>query len=380
MSAYSGRVGGPVPVTIDVVGGRDPSGNIQPVNLDVSGNLLVSGTGGGGAVTIADGADVAEGSTADAAWSGTGAGTVVSVLKKIASAGGGAVSIADGADVAEGATTDVAVVGDNAGTVSAKLRGLNKILADVWSSGSHWLQVSIQNATLAVTQSGAWVLSAGAAIIGKVGIDQTTPGTTNGVQTLTGSTTAVTQATAASLNAQVVGSIASGAADSGNPVKTGGVAQTSLPAAATAGNRVNFLADVYGRLFTRTGTQGPAGNIWTAIHVPATNTQATATKASAGAGVRNVCTGFSVAISANSGTPTALQLTVSLIDGTSGGTTYLWRSTISLPAIPGATVAIVRGGLWLPGSAATALTLEFSAAGGASTFESVSMEGTTVAE
>lgn len=35
-------------------------------------------------------------------------------------------------------------------------------------------------------------LIAGSAIIGKVGIDQTTPGTTNGVQTLTGSTTAVT--------------------------------------------------------------------------------------------------------------------------------------------------------------------------------------------
>lgn len=35
-------------------------------------------------------------------------------------------------------------------------------------------------------------LVAGTAIIGKVGIDQTTPGTTNGVQTLTGSTTAVT--------------------------------------------------------------------------------------------------------------------------------------------------------------------------------------------
>jgi hypothetical protein len=36
---------------------------------------------------------------------------------------------------------------------------------------------------LAVTQSGSWVLSAGSAIIGKVGIDQTTPGTTNAVHT-----------------------------------------------------------------------------------------------------------------------------------------------------------------------------------------------------
>lgn len=45
--------------------------------------------------------------------------------------GGGkqAVTIADGDDVAEGSTTDAGVTGDTAGTVSAKLRGLNKELA-----------------------------------------------------------------------------------------------------------------------------------------------------------------------------------------------------------------------------------------------------------
>lgn len=48
--------------------------------------------------------------------------------------GGGAATIADGADVAEGATTDSAVVGDAAGTVSAKLRGLSKILNSAWNS------------------------------------------------------------------------------------------------------------------------------------------------------------------------------------------------------------------------------------------------------
>jgi hypothetical protein len=46
------------------------------------------GSGGGGAVTIADGADVAQGTTTDAAWV-SGAGTVISLLKKIASPGGG---------------------------------------------------------------------------------------------------------------------------------------------------------------------------------------------------------------------------------------------------------------------------------------------------
>lgn len=47
-----------------------------------SGGGSASGGGGGGAVTIADGADVAQGSIADAAWSGSGNGTVVSLLKK----------------------------------------------------------------------------------------------------------------------------------------------------------------------------------------------------------------------------------------------------------------------------------------------------------
>lgn len=73
-------------------------------------------------------------------------------------------------------------------------------------------------------------LQAGSAIAGKFGIDQTTPGTTNGVQTLSGSTTAVTQATAANLNATVVGAGAAGT-PSGGVVSVQGVASgTVLPA------------------------------------------------------------------------------------------------------------------------------------------------------
>lgn len=55
--------------------------------------------------------------------------------------GGGAVTIADGDDAAEGATTDVAVTGDNSGTVSAKVRGLNKIWANVWDSINGWFKL-----------------------------------------------------------------------------------------------------------------------------------------------------------------------------------------------------------------------------------------------
>lgn len=97
-----------------------------PVEVDpLTGQLQVSGSGGGGgggAATIADGADVAEGTTTDAAWS-SGPGTVISLLKKIASAGGSAVSIADGSDVAEGTTTDAAYT-SGGGTVVALLKGI----------------------------------------------------------------------------------------------------------------------------------------------------------------------------------------------------------------------------------------------------------------
>ena len=67
-----------------------------------------------------------------------------------------AVTIADGADVTQGAIADAAVITNTTGTVSAKLRGIVGLLASCISIGSNWMQVSIQNATLAVTQSGTW--------------------------------------------------------------------------------------------------------------------------------------------------------------------------------------------------------------------------------
>ena len=116
---------------------------------------------------------------------------------------------------------------------------------------------------------------------------------------------------------------------------------------------------------------------WTAIHVPAANTQATATQASAGAGLRNVCMSITVILAAAATVPTAVNVTISLIDGASGGVTYLWRTTLSLPATAGATTGVAITGLAIRGSVDTAMTLEFSGAGGANTIESVTMSGVT---
>lgn len=79
-------------------------------------------------------------------------------------AAAGASTIADGADVAEGATTDAVVAAGAVGTVSAKLRRLTTDL-DAFKTANH---ADLIAAT-----------PAGTNLIGKVGIDQTTPGTTN---------------------------------------------------------------------------------------------------------------------------------------------------------------------------------------------------------
>lgn len=50
----------------------------------------------------------------------------------------------------------------------------------------------------------------------------------------------VTQPTASQLNAQVVGNVASGATDAGNPVKVGGVVSTTIPTALTSGQRADL--------------------------------------------------------------------------------------------------------------------------------------------
>jgi hypothetical protein len=58
-----------------------------------------------------------------------------------------------------GATNDAAVVADADGSVSAKLRGMVKILADVWDSVNHWLKVQLQASENHIGQIGAHTVS-----------------------------------------------------------------------------------------------------------------------------------------------------------------------------------------------------------------------------
>lgn len=87
-----------------LVAGKDTLGNVRDLPVGPGGGILVEGSGGGvpNAVTVADCADVTQGCIADAA-----------------------------------------VTGDNPGTVSGKLRGLVKIITDVWDSINHRLSVAV---------------------------------------------------------------------------------------------------------------------------------------------------------------------------------------------------------------------------------------------
>ena len=117
-------------------------------------------------------------------------------------------------------------------------------------------------------------LVAGSAVIGKVGIDQTTPGTTNlvalaanqsvnvaqinGVTPLMGAGNTGTGSPRVTIATDqavipVGGNIANDAADSGNPVKMGAVAYspdgTTPGTAVTEGDRANAKCDLDGRLY-----------------------------------------------------------------------------------------------------------------------------------
>lgn len=157
----------------------------------------------------------------------------------------GAVTIANGADVCEGNTADAANVTGTTGTVSGKLRGLVQLLAACVDLINSRMNVFIQNTAIAVTQSGAWVLSAGAAIIGKVGIDQTTPGTTNKVSIGTDGVVAATQSGTWILGAgsAVIGKI------SLNPSATGGWSKSKKSLTNTVASVNSSAASAFGGYF-----------------------------------------------------------------------------------------------------------------------------------
>lgn len=114
---------------------------------------------------------------------------------------------------------------------------------------------------------------------------------------------------------------------------------------------------------------------WRRVSLPGANAQATITEDAPAAGTRVVLQGFTASIANGATAPAAANVVVNVIDGASGGTTYLHRTTISNTATAGDTVVVTVSDLNIAGTAATALTVEFSAASGANTNQSISAWG-----
>lgn len=125
-----------------------------------------------------------------------------------------------------------------------------------------------------------------------------------------------------------------------------------------------------------TSEKAPGTTPFAIQHQPAVATQATISQAAAGVGVRNVCTGFTVTLSSTAA-PTAGSVIFNLRDGASGAGTILWSGRLSIPAAAGNGATISLGGIWIQGTANTAMTLESAAAPSANTFATVAMIGTT---
>jgi hypothetical protein len=113
---------------------------------------------------------------------------------------------------------------------------------------------------------------------------------------------------------------------------------------------------------------------WSITHTPAANTQATITRAAGAAGTRHVCTSISVTLI---GLAAAVEATVlvNLRDGATGAGTILWSARMLVTGTAGSETGISISDLNIVGSDATAMTLEFAAAGGANTFETVALTG-----
>lgn len=114
---------------------------------------------------------------------------------------------------------------------------------------------------------------------------------------------------------------------------------------------------------------------WTVTHIPAANTVATATKTAGATGVRHVCTGIVAVLTGGTSAPTAINPVLHLRDGATGAGTPLLSMTLGQAAVAGQATVISLQNLNIVGSAATAMCLEFAAAAGANTFESVTLIG-----
>lgn len=359
----SSTFGAAAPATGTAVGATDGT-NMQPLTVDASGFLKVNVAAGGGsggtsstvgaavpgtgtAVGLSDGTNMRVPRAFDA---DTGAGTeyVTGFVERVA-ASGGSTAKTFGAGATDAGTQRIALASDSAGVITTgtagtaasdvvTIQGIASMTAVKVDGSAVTQPVSIASVpSHAVTNAGTFATQAAQSGTWTVQPGNTANTTawkvdgsavTQPVSLASVPSHAVTNAGTFAVQAAAAGDVASGASDSGNPVKVGVVAHSSEPTAVTTGQRVNLMADLVGKLITLPYAN-PENFVSGAITTAMTATTSTSLIAAPGAGLRNYITTIVASNShATVGTDVAIQ------DG-SGGTTLM---TIPAAALYGGSV------------------------------------------
>jgi len=112
----------------------------------------------------------------------------------------------------------------------------------------------------------------------------------------------------------------------------------------------------------------PGAQDASAFSTPAATAQASAGLAASDPKLRWICTSISATFSTGA-TAQATQITLNLRNSTTGAGTIIWSITVPILPVNGSWSFSISD-LSIPGAYGAAMTLEFSAAGAAGTFES----------
>jgi hypothetical protein len=262
----------------------------------------------GNEVTLSGGGSGGTQYTEDAAAAANPVGTVLNLVRSDARAGG--LTDADG--------DNVSARGTNSGELYVKHVDAIPITDN---SGSLTVDGTVGiSGTVAATQSGTW----------NIGTVTTLTGITNVVHVDdNASSLTVDQGTAANLKVEPAGNVAHDGADSGNPLKVGGRAKSTLTGVTlvSADDRSDVMTDLDGVLLAR--PQVPLGNLLSEVKTDTGGTSTACSTFGAAANLRNYVTAVTISNSSAS-----TFCTVDLRDGTAGS--VIW--TFPVPASGGVTM------------------------------------------
>lgn len=174
-------------------------------------------------------------------------------------------------------------------------------------------------------------------------------------------------------NGETLADVATGAADALAAATNGIVTFLRAFNGATWDRLRSASAAVIGAFSSLGAVLSASPGEWAIENRPIAATQATITRAAV-AGTVHVARSITACLTSAAGLVAAQELQVVLRDGLTGAGAVLWSARLSIPNVVGERDKIVAP-LNIAGTAGNAMTLEFTAAGGAGTFESVSLSG-----